>query len=109
MDESVVKEFEQQQVGTLKLSQAMRIGARMRPQTRAGCLFVDGASCALGAAYEGLTGKTCGTSEYHKVRQAFPAVNGKDGLNNLGFQIARKNDRGWTREAIADWLESKGL
>ena len=56
MDESVVRVFEEQKVGKLKLSEAMRIGAKIRPQ----CLHVlyDGvSSCALGAIYEGALGK----------------------------------------------------
>src|ERR1700741_3225132 len=55
MDESIVKHLEQPQVGTLKLSEAMRIGARLRPQC-SGYLFNNGASCALGAAYEAVYG-----------------------------------------------------
>lgn len=109
MDESVVKVFEQQQVGKLKLSDAIRIGAKLRPQCECE-LFADGGSCALGAAYEGITGQTCESHEYSRVINAFPALRrvSGGGMNNLGFSISSRNDSGETREQIADWLESQG-
>src|SRR5258706_3257598 len=42
----------QQTVGKMRLSGAIRIGARIRPQCE-GSFFEDGRSCAMGAAMEG--------------------------------------------------------
>lgn len=85
-----------------KLSEAIRIGARLRPQCTA-VFFSDGASCAIGAAMEatGIAyGDTPNTGELHKL---FPA------LDEFAMSIYAKNDDGWTREQIADWLEKQGL
>lgn len=105
MDESVVKNFEQSQI-TVKLSQAIRIGARLRLQCR-GALFAHGRSCALGAAYEALFfGKAAATTVMEKLRQTYPFA----ASSYLLYEIMGKNDRdGWTREQIADWLEARGF
>lgn len=58
MDESETLRWESQ-VKPLRLSEAIRIGARIRPQCTSD-LFHNGKSCVLGAAYEGATGFTCG-------------------------------------------------
>jgi hypothetical protein len=96
-------------VKPLKLSAAMRIGAKLRPQGFVD-LFGDGKSCALGAAYEGATGKTCEPWGYGKVCEQFPALGTPDGfLSDLGTAVYRMNDQHeMTREQIADWLESQG-
>lgn len=104
MDESVVKHLEQT-VGTLKLSEAIRIGARMRPRGT-GFLFAKGLSCALGAAWEGLGNEPLNVTDpgYEGIYQELYRRHGKD----MCRQVLRMNDQGWTREAIADWLESRG-
>ena len=100
MDMSEVTAFE---VGVIKLSQAIRIGAKLRPQCVGG-MFVDGGSCAIGAAYEGLTGKTgAGT------RREYLVV-----VNHYGQAVLdmvwRMNDlEEMTREDIAHHLEARGL
>lgn len=110
MDESVVREFEQQQVGKLKLSAAIRIGAKLRPQCT-GRMFKNGASCALGAAYEAMTGRGYYDLPETDARAAaalaymYEKADVPFGLSEVFF----KNDEGWTREEIADWLESQGL
>lgn len=108
-DESVVKQFEQQ-VGTLKLSQAIRIGAKLRPQcSRTYFAWADRplavGSCALGAAWEGAGygGPTHAPFGYQDVCKAFGIT------EPLAQSIAIRNDRGDTREQIANWLESQGL
>ncbi len=104
MDESVVKQFDQVR---LKLSQAIRIGAKMRPQcTKA--YFKDGGSCAIGAAYEGMTGRSGG---YREIGDLLPELVDDDyQLTLLGELIAGRNDQGTqSREEIADWLEAQGL
>lgn len=120
MDESVVKHLERPQVGTLKLSEAIRIGARIRPQC-AGAPFVDGRSCAWGAAAEGMghpyisTIWSLGAIEYAlqrcqvDKREATRTFLGPTGVaGSLIDHVWRLNDSGWTRESIADWLQSIG-
>ena len=92
----------------LKLSEAMRIGATLRPKGRID-LFYDGKSCALGAAFEGATGRTCNCNNYDAVRDVFPVLKKNYGRGNLMKEIYDRNDNlGYTREQIADWLESQG-
>lgn len=93
----------------MRLSEAIRRGAKLRPQTRV-ALFADGKSCAIGAAYEGATGKTCAADEYRKVREVFPELfqnttTGGWELTAFAREIYGMNDSGQTREAIADWVE----
>jgi hypothetical protein len=95
---------EVQQVGRLKLSAAIRIGAKIRPQCRH-FFYFEGRSCAMGAAYEGQTGK--------KAEGIFwiePFISMWPEAKALFREIARRNDdRGESRESIADWLQSQGL
>lgn len=91
----------------LKFSEAIRIGAKLRPQAR-GFLFLDGRSCALGAAYEGIGRKpveyrTAG--DYHGQYDVLYERFGYELCN----KVFKRNDAGDTREQIADWLESQGL
>lgn len=107
---------------TLKLSGAIRIGAKLRPQAKQ-YLFENGKSCALGAAYEvvygypgdgvlsfpsshsGMDPKDCAEWLGNRLSRAFPEIRRLPG----GVQdVWEKNDHGWTREQIADWLESQG-
>lgn len=108
MDVSIVRHLDQQQ-RVLKLSEAIRIGARLRPQCKVR-LFSDGKSCALGAAYEGATGKTCGYRDYSLVKMQFPQLLSKIGEWRIPLyqEVYTRNDSGQTREQIADWLESIG-
>jgi len=105
MDESVVREFEQQRVG-LRPSQLLRIGAKLRPQ----CFdvsFYGGGSCALGAIYEASTGR-CDVGVRilgeHFKKLIPPNADVKPD------EIILMNDlQRMSREAIADWLEEQGL
>lgn len=91
-----------------KLSEAIRIGAKIRPQGFTD-LFADGKSCALGAAYEGATGSMCANYEYGKITKQFPVIGNGSSLNSLGEKIYRMNDyQRKTREQIADWLAEQG-
>ena len=99
-----------QKVGRLRLSEAIRIGARIRPQCE-GSFFEDGRSCAMGAAMEG------SGLPYREMREAsqaavamFPELflSGTS-YTPLGRSIFMRNDTGMSREEIADWLQSKGL
>lgn len=86
-------------VGTLKLSEAIRIGAAMRRQCT-GAWWV-------GAAWEGLYG-------YGSRIPPVPGDHDNSLMDALGAphgllsEITRRNDHGETREQIADWLESQG-
>lgn len=96
-----------------KLSEAIRIGAKLRPQGM-GFYFSEGRSCALGAAYEAVTGK------YHEAGAGTDIPNMVDWFSekfdmgpSLGSRIVDMNDGNHgqiqrTREQVADWLESQG-
>ncbi len=114
VDEKQQGEAKPVQVGMLKLSQAIRIGARMGKQIRCKPYIVGTNSCALGSAmlalgmndatYKGHYGTT-GLEKLHP--QAFEALNAFS--RKVGFPIQHANDyQGWTREQVADWLESQG-
>ena len=104
MDESIVRHLEQQQVGKLKLSEAMRIGARLRPQCCSGDLFVGGKSCAVGAAMEAI-----GVPYTENMGSYSPAAEYWPFLPTLFGVITDLNDSQFcTREKIADWVEAQG-
>ena len=101
----------EQQVGKLKLSDAIRIGAKIRPQCF-GYLFKNGGSCALGAAFEGLygyplpEGSGFDTALMDKGGEWFYFIHPS---YEIFDEIVRRNDQyGQTREQIADYLESIG-
>lgn len=89
----------------LKPSEAMRRGAKMRPQCF-GALFWDGGSCPLAAMWEGYGNKLLPD----KPMEAHSAV--AEMTRKLGIDphaITQRNDiLHWTREQIADWLEAQG-
>ena len=114
----------------MDLATAIREGSTKRGPAR-GHFFrvtcaVDGietvGSCALGAAFEALTGRSkAGTYEYisKTLAAAFPALTraearcpmagdcAVDGTAPLFDLIPHLNDdHGWTRERIADWVEA---
>ena len=96
----------------MKLSEAIRLGAMLRPQYQ-GAYFGGGGSCALGAALEAI-----GRLAYNEVLQGcsgdleFPIIAVSAGcpictfdVHRLGCTVTHLNDEhGWTREAIADWV-----
>lgn len=91
------------------LSEAIRLGAMLRPQGRL-TMFPGDASCALGAAMEavGLRDhclaykRDMGIDNTMLARRTFPILFGA--IDPI-FGIAARNDSGWTREKIADWVE----
>ncbi len=110
MDESVVKFLEQPQVGTLKLSAAIRIGASRTAWAQNGYYCSkQGATCVYGAAAVGMGAVThedihAMASRLHTGGPATMAF-----IREFGNDIAEVNDRGtMTREQIADWLEAQG-
>ena len=117
------------QIGPQTLSEAIRLGATLRPQARRSYfLSVRGviSSCALGAAAEacGVDVKFCefsGVLSYNPVNlqamidKRFPillALAQDPRLNDGGMVtlmdlVLKLNDaEGWTRNQIADWIET---
>lgn len=84
-----------------KLSQAIRIGAKLRPQGR-GQLLYRGASCALGAAIEGMGLTPCDDMNFKDLQDMF-------GSTLCAFVIDWNDNHGLTREQIADKLEALGF
>ena len=105
MDQSEILKFEQQQQIT-KLSQAIRIGAKLRPQTH---LWSDGVgSCALTAAAEA-TGYDYGDGFGHysftihpHLRKQFPSV------PETVLEKVSEWNCSMSRERVADRLEAMG-
>lgn len=107
----------------MKLSEAIREGAKLRPQGHGAYFTIVGdriCSCAIGAAIEAVTGETFVEGIEKKNEEALYTQFIKWGLvgrNGPGFgiyssfqwDIARMNDGSrMTREEIADILESEG-
>ncbi len=96
----------------MRLSEAIRLGATLRPQAF-GNYFKDGGSCALGAATEALGFRS---DEY--AVQIYAALIDKfddvycpgcpdcgQSFRNLRMISHFNDDHRWTRERIADWVE----
>lgn len=95
-----------------KLSQAIRVGAMLRHQCT-GDIFKGGGSCALGAAYEAIFGHpgrdvTLPDDQASHLERLWGVIPSPKGLSPVMDIGMNRNDSGWTRERIADWLESQG-
>lgn len=112
----------------MKLSEAIREGAKKRPQAFGAYFKRDNndilCSCALGAAYENLRDITRpqGLSTEDYLIDSYPWL--ADDINErcptedcssldadakrLDVVAHLNDEHKWTREAIADWLESQG-
>jgi hypothetical protein len=107
------KEIKRAPIGTIKLSEAIRIGAAKRPQCT-GAMFKNGASCAVGAIYEAVFGRIHDSGDhglgdalaYRELRDRFGMF--KVGGDAWDVAVFKRNDAGMKREEIADWLESQG-
>lgn len=106
----------------MKLSEAIRLGSMLKPQAF-GMISHDGGTCAIGAAYDAV-----GIDIFH-LRDSLPiaeramVVYGKlpmlqtasecpvcGYLLEVGFVLTHLNDHHrWTREQIADWVETVEL
>lgn len=110
--------------GTIKLSEAMRKGAKIRPQTRNHYYAMgdDGrwCSCAMGAAIEGALGNMELITR-HGAEVLFGGVLGDfvtapdvrisdsdEKIKLMKAVLCLNDDLEWTRERIADWLEGIG-
>lgn len=112
-------EVEALPVPAMKLSEAMRKGAAIRPQgffsffppvwnERKGEYSEQ--SCAMGAAYEAATGENdLDLLDSYMQLEIMRSLFG-DIPEDIQYEIMQKNDTmRWSREKIADWLESKGF
>lgn len=110
LDEKTQGEATPIKTGTLKLSEAMRIGARMHPQCVGGDYYEkNGCTCAFGAAAYG-----AGFSrERDMVIGPFLDEHfGRDitfRATDAGVHVHWENAAGVSREEIADRLEAIGL
>ena len=112
MDESVIKHLERQQVGTMKLSHAIKEGSKIRPQCY-GALAKQGKTCALGAAYEFYFGELPQDGnrilDYFRLRTVWPELGRPYGPNrDLEQFITMLADCAMTREQVADEIEAQG-
>ncbi len=85
------------------LPTAIRIGAKIRGQTRSGHAFHKGRSCAIGAAMEAETGEPGPIGAYDR----WPEMNFQiDPEYSIWDAVIGLNDIcGWTREEIAEWVD----
>lgn len=97
-----------------KLSDAIRIGARLRPKC-SGRPFKDGGSCAWGAAADAFGyvghGGTVHVIEFVAAKLGNGhnwAWDKKIGNEYIADVVWRRNDGGESREDLADWLEAQG-
>jgi hypothetical protein len=83
------------------LSFWMRLGAKMKPQCF-GVLHVNGGTCAIGAALDGIGALNRSTD------RVFAQLFTYEGCKILDEIVKRNDYQRMTREQIADWLESIG-
>ena len=103
----------------MKLSEAIRLGAMLRPQGY-GYLFAYGKTCALGAAAEAIgIYRECAeaicihdpVAADRSLRAVWPMLESVVFDERLGRMplrgaiMIRNDSREWTRERIADWVE----
>lgn len=99
----------------MKLSEAIRKGCETTLQSYE--MFIDRSgqtirACVLGAAYLGLREAlpTTYADIWHQIDDALLELCGMKWGDPIIREIVIFNDREhWSREAIADWLESRGL
>ena len=107
----------------MKLSEAIRLGAMLRPQGFGAVFYSDGGvmkSCALGAAGEavgvmrGELYRSPADQEWAELQKFFPILlsipqwpcEHKGFWAGVSSAIGHLNDtHRWTREQIADWVE----
>lgn len=93
----------------MKLSEAIRLGSMLGPQVFDGLFDGNGGACAIGAAYLAI-GQITGPLRDHfpwasHMTNQCPACPHRGLIN--GAVVAHLNDHHyWTREAIADWIET---
>lgn len=92
----------------MKLSEAIRLGATLRPQVRGVTRNARG-SCALGAALEaiGVDGTYTDVLDHFPISRRYVACP-VDYVEHVLVGVIRmlNDDHGWSRERIADWVET---
>ncbi len=107
----------------MRLSEAIRLGAMMKPQGF-GHYFYNGKSCGIGAAVDAIGRNSICGQDYlnrNEIEKEFPIINMAASCHEcgvlfngspfaypatIGGTIAHLNDdHRWTRERIADWVE----
>ena len=136
METTIQPLTDEQKTNIKRLAEAMREGAKLRPQAtgvlfRTLCLEDGGerqiCSCALGAAWEGshpafnpkhwleesvkIDGETIGLSDverYFGLVSRIECINPAKGWKHeiVGTIIDLNDQCDWTREQIADWLDT---
>lgn len=99
----------------MKLSEAMRLGAKIRPHATSGGGFDGVRSCAIVAAAEGAGLNVVSHPRLFRItEEAWKFLLDKGIVaetyagSSLAGEILALNESG-TREQVAEWLESKGL
>lgn len=102
----------------MKLSYAIREGAKIRPQCY-NKLFNNGCSCTLGAALEYIGYEYSEELNTEEIVEIFNAEFNleyniidpisKDKYPPIGVCTFLNDDKHWTREDIANYLEDQGL
>lgn len=98
----------------MRLSEAIRLGAMLKPQTRIGKFYMNGASCALGAAADA-AGVTLGHDyDYGRLYATWPWLHREvappmpemcaGAVDVLECVWMLNDNHRWTREQIADWV-----
>ncbi len=108
---------------SMKLSEAMRLGAMLKPQGFGAMINVWGGTCALGAVADAVGQELvwppawCPILDVLWLRTRYPILDmfaidpvipgAYSGRLSLADVIVRLNDdHRWTRERIADWIEA---
>jgi hypothetical protein len=94
----------------MRLSEAIRLGAMLGPQTRGprGLCALNSALAAVGKSVDEIGGLSCTTAAKfwpwaNKTRATCPAC-GESGDADWIIAMHLNDDHRWTREQIADWV-----
>jgi hypothetical protein len=101
----------------MKLSEAIRLGSMIRPQGH-GKLMSDGRTCAIGAAAESAGLSMDEEKGWKRIRSVWPLLD--ETANHpcppppchandwviANVIVSLNDDARWTREQIADWVET---
>jgi hypothetical protein len=104
LDLTEVRNFEQQKV--MKLSEAIRIGAKRIPANDGHWYFDDNGACLLGTVDCAVFGHTHYVPGVHMRLDKYFGLDSREGPMNTAHVMFIN---GKSREQIADWLESQGL
>lgn len=105
-DESITRHLEQPQVGTLKLSEAIRIGGqRLREETS--WLNGDGCGCVIAMAAVAFGADP---HRHQHMDETYRLVSKQTDLPVSFLRgVEFRHNKGEKALSIADWLESQGL